>query len=226
MSFSPDIYTRLSQHKFILASTSIRRLEILTTNLGIPLKSITIIAPDFEENLLKEGISASEYVNETSKHKGLAVIEQLKMGLNQQDDVVKASDEDIIILTSDTVISCDEKIFEKPGNKQTQFEMLKYYQKNKKLEVLTSINLIKLNKNHEILKWESDLEITKLKFNLELDDDFLNSYIDCEEGLNVAGGFKYQSIGSLLFNGIDGDYFNVVGLPVSKTFQLLNKVLA
>lgn len=186
-------------------------------NLGIPRDQITILVPNFEEDLEKNGVTASNYVMETAKHKGLAIIEQLK-------SVEFGDDNDIIVLTSDTIVSSNEQIFEKPGTKDKQLDMFDYYKQYPNLKILTAVNIIKISRGC-VIKWVSDLESTSLKFNDKLDDEFLKSYVDSQEGLNVAGGFKYQEIGSLLFTGIDGDYFNVVGLPVATTFRLLNEVV-
>lgn len=217
LPFNPPIYQRLADSHFVLASSSERRLEIVVKNLGIPRDQITIITPDFEEDLEKNGVTASHYVTETAKHKGLAVIEQLK--------TVKFGDErDIIVLTSDTIVSSNEQIFEKPGTKEKQLAMFDYYKQHPDLKILTAVNIIKI-RHGQVINWVSDLESTSLKFNEKLDDAFLKSYVSSQEGLNVAGGFKYQEIGSLLFTGIDGDYFNVVGLPVATTFRLLNEVV-
>lgn len=214
MTFDPPIYQALAVYHFVLASTSARRLEILVNNLGIPRSQITIMAPNFEEDLSKDSVTASHYVTETAKHKGKAVIDQIAKSSQF------SPDKDIIVLTSDTIVSCNEQIFEKPGTKTKQFDMFCRYKQHPDLKVLTAVNIITIGAG-QVKNWLSALESTSLKFNCQLEEEFLKSYVDSEEGLNVSGGFKYQGIGSLLFKGIDGDYFNVVGLPVATTFRLL-----
>lgn len=68
-----------------------------------------------------------------------------------------------------------------------------------------------------------DLDTTTLEF--DASEELINYYIDTGEGLEAAGGFKYQEKGGLLFPNMNGDYFNVVGLPVRRTYSLLQKVL-
>ena len=130
-----------------------------------------------------------------------------------------------IILSSDTIVTCNQEIFEKPQTKERQLEMFHKYHQHPDLEVITSVNVIKYDSVSKESIIKSAIEITKLKFNDELSDEFLKYYVDSEEGLHVAGGFKYQELGCLLFKSIDGDYFNIVGLPAGTAFRLLSDVL-
>lgn len=206
------LYLELNKYTFVLASTSARRLEILNNNLQI--RDIEIIASDFEENLSKSEYSNIDYVKNTALEKGKSVLKKLEEKLFQND---------YLILSSDTIISCNGKVYEKPGTKETQFQMFQDYKRNRELQVITSVNVFKTQGGSS--KVFSDVAITTLKFDDDLPDEFLHHYIESEEGLNVAGGFMYQSLGSLLFKSINGDYFNVVGLPVNTTFKLLLKAV-
>lgn len=213
MSFKHPVYDQLKHYRFVLASTSPRRLEILQKNLQI--KDITIVPSNFEENLLKSKYTCQEYVTNTSSGKGDAVMKQL----------IGERGENTIVLSSDTVITCDNEIFEKPQTKQKQFEMFQKYRKHPDLQVITSVNLIRYDANTQNYVFKSAIETTDLIFNHELSDEFLWSYVNSEEGLNVAGGFKFQDLGNLLFKSIKGDYFNIVGLPAGTTFRLLEDIL-
>ncbi|CUM50909.1 unnamed protein product [Debaryomyces fabryi] len=213
MSFSHPLYERLKQFQFVLASTSPRRLEILEKNLQI--KDIEIMPSNFEENLLKEEHTCQEYVSNTSLGKGQAVVKQL----------ISQNGPSSIILSSDTIVTCNQEVFEKPQTKERQLEMFHKYHQHPDLEVITSVNIIKYDSVTKESIIKSAIEITKLRFNDELSDEFLKYYVDSEEGLHVAGGFKYQELGCLLFKSIDGDYFNIVGLPAGTTFRLLSDIL-
>lgn len=170
---------------------------------------------NFEENLLKEEHTCQEYVSNTSLGKGEAVMKQL----------ISQNGPSSVIVSSDTIITCNQEVFEKPQTKERQLEMFRKYCQHPDLEVITSVNVIKYDSATKDSVIKSAIEITKLRFNDELSDEFLQYYVDSEEGLHVAGGFKYQSLGCLLFKSIEGDYFNIVGLPASTTFRLLSDIL-
>lgn len=213
MSFNHPLYDQLKQFQFILASTSPQRLEILQKNLQI--KDITIMPSNFEENLLKEAHTCREYVSNTSLGKGKAVLKQL-MSQNGPSS---------IILSSDTIITCNQEVFEKPHTKERQLEMFQKYRCHPYLEVMTSVNVIMYDSLTKDSIIKSAIEITNLRFNDDLSNDFLQYYVESEEGLQVAGGFKFQEVGCLLFKSVEGDYFNIVGLPTSTTFHLLSDIL-
>lgn len=213
MVLKHPIYDRLKAYQFVLASTSPRRLEILQNNLQI--EGIKIIPSNFEENLLKEEHTCEQYVSNTSLGKGESVLRQLA----EQDGP------DSIVLSSDTIVTCNEEIFEKPLTKERQLEMFQKFRKHPDLQVITSVNVMKYTASSKEHITKSAVEITHLKFNDELSDEFLQCYVDSEEGILVAGGFKYQESGCLLFKSIEGDYFNIVGLPVVATFRLINEIL-
>ncbi|ODV66704.1 Maf-like protein [Hyphopichia burtonii NRRL Y-1933] len=210
--FNPPLYERLfSRSQFVLALTSPRRKQILLTNLGIPEEKILVIGSNFEENLQKTDVSASEYVSLTAKHKAQAVIDQLKTGR-------------YVVMSSDTVVLCGDEILEKPSTPKVQLEWLKKYRQVGQLSVLTSVHFFLVSQG-TVTNSVNDTEVTHLKFNESLDDAFLQSYVSLGEALEAAGGFKYQEKGSLLFKGMEGDYFNVVGLPVAKTLKLMDDLV-
>lgn len=212
MSFDHSLIAKLKNYKLILGSTSPRRQEILKTNLGI--HDFEILGSNFAEDLSKDDKSPLEYVQLTSKHKAEAIVTSL--------DIKENGGLATLILTCDTIISCNNKVFEKPITKEVQRQFFNYFKQFPELQVISALTLIKIDKDNATTEF-SDYTITKLRFKTDDDDDeIINAYIESEEGLEVAGGFKYQELGGLLFESIDGDYLNVVGLPL-KTFDLLNR---
>lgn len=202
------IKQKLGKYNFILGSSSPRRLEILQTNLGI--LNITVFPSNFPEDISKTSITAEQYVLQTCENKATALVSQI--------DITQA-----IILCSDTIIECNSEILEKPKTKQKQREMFEKYRASGSIKVISAVTVCKLNNG--LVERESGLETTVLHFNQAISTELIDDYIESEEGLNVAGGFKYQEKGCLLFNRVEGDYFNIVGLPVWKTFELLQKIL-
>lgn len=169
----------------ILASQSPRRQELLK-----------LITTDFEiksqnaDETLPSGISPKEAVMYLSKIKAQPL----------------ANDEDIVI-GADTVVALDGKILGKPKDEQNAREMLRFLS-GKTHSVFTGVTLIK-GKKEKTFAVE-----TKVKF-FDLTDEEIEKYIKTKEPFDKAGAYGIQGYGSLLVEKIDGDYFNVVGLPVS-----------
>ena len=72
---------------------------------------------------------------------------------------------------------------------------------------------------------ETHVEETQVKFDQEVTDDLLMSYVRTREGADKAGGYGIQGLGSILVEKIDGTFDNVVGLPLRATLQLIEKVV-
>ncbi|CAH6722360.1 dTTP/UTP pyrophosphatase [[Candida] jaroonii] len=196
----------LSRYQVVLGSTSERRLQILSDVLKI---NCEVIKPDFEENLSK-CLPPRDYVYGTSKGKIDAIIRD------------NTFEKPTIVICCDTIIDWNGNILEKPITKSKQLEMFENYKTNPHLHVLSSIQVARVDKEVEIV---SEVVETKLTFDSGLSQDVVQSYIESEEGLNVAGGFKYQESGNILFNSLQGDYFNVVGLPAKVTFKLIHDLV-
>ena len=175
----------------ILASKSPRRRELLS-----------LITTDFEiksadvDETLPDGISPQEAVEYLSEIKA-------KPFDNGVDTVIGA----------DTVVAVDGKILGKPADRQQAAEMLRSLS-GKYHSVFTGVTVVK-PEGTAVFSVE-----TRVKF-FDLTDDEINSYVLTGECDDKAGAYGIQGKGSLLVEKIDGDYFNVVGLPVSK----LNKYL-
>ncbi|KAI3406569.2 hypothetical protein KGF56_000701 [Candida oxycetoniae] len=210
MPFVTSVHQKLDKYRLVLGSTSPRRKEILETNFGI--SKFDVIGSNFAENLTKSDKTPLEYVILTSQRKAEALVKVVKENYSQ---------EDIILITCDTVVSCNGEIFEKPGTKIEQARFFKYYSRYPKVNVISAVTIIKI-RGSSILEFQNHC-ITKLEFKSN-NEDVMNGYIDSEEGLEVAGGFKFQERGCLLFKEITGDYLNIVGLP-TYTYDLLKRAL-
>lgn len=208
MLFDHPIYDQLKEFDVILGLLSPRRKEILHANVGI--RDFKIVKSTFEEDISKDGKSDLEYVTKTAEAKIPSILEQLD-GRNS------------VLIAADTIVSCEGKVYEKPGTAENQLAMLKAFRSSGHVKVITSVQVVVLKDN--LQRRVSGHEVTDLQFNTALLDKELQHYVNCEEGFQVAGGFQYQSIGNLLFTGLQGEYFNVVGLPATKTFSLLCEAL-
>ena len=178
----------------ILASKSPRRKELL--------KYITeefIIKTADVDETLPENISPSEAVLYLSKIKAMPF----------------ENDEDIVI-GADTVVSINGEILGKPRNNADARRMLRLLS-GKTHSVFTGVTVLKEGNCHSFFCE------TKVTF-FELSDEEIDRYIATGEPLDKAGAYGIQGYGSLLVEKIDGDYFNVVGLPISKINRLFSNI--
>lgn len=188
--------------KLILASKSPRRKEILE-NLGVKFEIITC---DTDEHTSER--DGKKYVEEIAFRKGDAVRALLEKE-NQFDS-------DKIILSSDTVVvSADGEIMGKPTSREDAKRMILAFS-GKPHFVISGIALI--SKNKTVVTSES----TTVYFDT-VDEEDVEKYLDTDEAYDKAGAYAIQGYASLWINGIEGDYFNVVGLPVKKLADTLKK---
>lgn len=175
----------------ILASKSPRRKELLS----FITTDFTVKSADVDETL-PQGITPDKAVEYLSRIKA----EPLK---NEND----------IVIGADTVVALDGKILGKPRDEADAFATLRMLS-GKEHSVFTGVSVIKGE------KIETFSVQTKVKM-FELTDKEIEEYIATAEPFDKAGSYGIQGKGSLLVEKIDGDYFNVVGLPISR----LNRVL-
>ena len=122
--------------------------------------------------------------------------------------------ENDIVIGADTVVAIDGIILGKPADENDAKSMLKRLS-NRVHSVFTGVTIIKGERE------ESFFVETKVKF-YELSDEMIDNYIKTREPFDKAGAYGIQGYGCLLVESIEGDYFNVVGLPVSKINQSLS----
>ena len=179
----------------ILASTSPRRKELLGQ---IGLKDYRILSPDVEE-VLDEMLPPAQLVEGLSRQKALAVRGRV--------------DEDDVIIAADTVVSLEGEVLGKPADEMDAFKMLSALSGNRH-QVYTGLTVIR---GEQVV---TDHEMTTVTFR-DLDPEEIEHYIATGEPMDKAGAYGIQGIGALLVSGIDGDYFNVMGLPVYRLGRIL-----
>lgn len=180
--------------KLVLASKSPRRSEILK-NAGI---DFTVRVADADETI-KEGTKPEDAVKILAERKARAV--------------ERAKDE--TVLGADTVVVLDDKILGKPRDREDAFNMLKNLS-GREHSVFTGVCAI--SENGSVVFAEE----TKVEF-YSLSDKEINEYIDTKECDDKAGAYGIQGFASKFIKGINGDYFNVVGLPISSIYEKILK---
>lgn len=184
--------------KFILASSSPRRIEILKT-----LKmDFDIIPSNYEEVITQQ--SPYLLVKEFAKEKAM--------------DVAARVSEDCIVIAADTIVFKDDEILGKPKSESDAYRMLKKLSGSSH-SVLTGICLIDTSTNKILLDYEETIVYFK-----DTTDKEIYGYIESKEPLDKAGAYGIQGLGSVLVKKIDGCYFNVVGLPIFKLNILLGEM--
>lgn len=204
----PDL---IGDRRVILGSSLPRRAEILETNLGV--SQFEVFPSQFAEDLPKAGKTVEQYVSQTCRCKAEEITTRLK------------GDEPYVLICCDTVIDCDGKVREKPKTPERQREMIQEYRNIGDIKVISAVTVIAGSGAGRIEGEATGVCTTRLKFNSQVDDGWIDQYVASGEGLEVAGGFKYQEKGSYIFENIEGDYFNIVGLPVATTHRLIEQVL-
>ena len=175
----------------ILASKSPRRLEILQ-KFGI--KKIVVKVEEVEEISDKKDII--EKIVDIAKKKGNKVA-----NLNKSEYVFSA----------DTVVILDGKILGKPKDTKDAFETLKSLS-GRTHEVVTGYSLINISKNISISGY--DKTIVKFK---NLTEEDIEWYINTKEPMDKAGSYGIQGVGAgILIEKIDGEFYNVMGFPISR----------
>lgn len=125
----------------------------------------------------------------------------------------RAKSDGALVIAADTLVVLDGKILGKPNDEAHALEMLRSLN-GKKHEVFTGLSVLSEKKSL------SEVEMTTVFFR-KMSEEAIKSYIATGEPMDKAGSYAIQGFGSFIVDKIDGDYFNVVGLPM----QLLSKML-
>ena len=183
--------------RLILASQSPRRKDLLT-NMGF---DFDIVVSDVEEKVTKT--DPNEIVVELSKLKAHDVY-----------DKVKPAD-GTLILAADTLVFLKNERLGKPADDKDAFRMLRELS-GREHHVITGVTLIyQTNGKAEEYSFSED---TSVLF-AELSDKEILDYIATGEPKDKAGSYAIQGKGAKFVKGINGDYSNVVGLPVPRLYE-------
>lgn len=182
----------------ILASASPRRRELLE-RMGI--KDFSIVVSDADETL-DESLSPAEQVEQLSRLKADAVSAEV-------------NDPDALIIAADTVVALDGTILGKPSDEEDAFRMLSALS-GVRHHVYTGVTVMQ---GDRILTRH---ETTSVDFR-PLEPEEVELYIATGECMDKAGAYGIQGYGALLVEGINGDYYNVMGLPVVCLSKMLNE---
>ena len=190
---------RALTEKLVLASASPRRAEILRA-VGWPFETL---AANVDETRAPEE-DAVAYVQRLARAKAEAVAGRCESGL---------------VLGADTVVVIGSEILGQPHDAEDARRMLKLLS-GKWHEVLTGVALVRAGEGNRCVV---DQESTRVRFG-QMSDAEINWYIATGEPMGKAGAYAVQGSAALFIEEIQGDYFNVVGLPVRLLYKLAREL--
>jgi septum formation protein len=177
----------------VLASSSPRRIEILK----MVNANFRVIPP---ENVEEEKFGQPEEIAMVNaKRKALSVLEKAEPGE--------------LVIGADTLVVLGNEVIGKPRNESEAVEMLKRLS-GRTHKVITGICVASKKK---VL---TDFVESLVKFK-RLSGDEIVKYVETKEPLDKAGAYGIQGIGALIVEEIRGDFFNVMGLPISRIYDIL-----
>jgi len=183
--------------RIILASASPRRVELLE-KIGLRFK---VEPSNYEEDMHSE-LEPHEFARKISLEKAEAVASKHK---------------NAIVIAADTIIVFGSKILGKPHTENEARKMLETIN-GKSHSVITGFSIIDTGKNKTLSKSvETKIHVRKLTL-AEID-----AYVKSKEPLDKAGAYAIQGLGAVIVEKIEGDYFNVVGLPLSALTEALKE---
>jgi len=181
--------------QIILASGSPRRKE-LVARLGLDFE----ICPSQIDESQVEKTRPQEVVTKLARLKAEEVADR-KAG---------------IIIAADTVVSLEQQILEKPADEEEAYSMLKKLS-GQEHQVTTGITVI--SGSEEVTEWQQ----TTVQFR-EVDDQEINQYIATGEPMDKAGGYGIQAKGAVFVTGINGCFYNVMGMPLAWLVETLKEL--
>lgn len=182
--------------KLILASGSPRRSEIMNSVGWEFYKDV----PDIDESE-REGESPVDYVRRLAEEKARTI---------------SAGHPGEIVLGADTTVVIHDQIIGKPVDLDDARRMIAMLAGNWH-EVLTGVAVVQ-NGNAQV-----DIQRTRVKF-AEMNPDEINFLVEKGDPLDKAGAYAVQAQAALFIEGVEGDYWNVVGLPISLVYDLVMKI--
>lgn len=188
----------MKNYKFILASASPRRKELLS----IYIKDFKIMPADIYETV-PNNIALEDAPLYIAKEKAAAVFNKLN--------------EDEIIITADTIVLLDNKIYGKPKDKLDAYNMIKTLS-GKTHQVITGVCCYSKDKQINI----EFSDVTNVSF-IDISDEIIEIYLKNAEYIDKAGAYAVQGLASMFVEKIEGCYDNVVGLPMGMLARNLIK---
>ena len=183
-----------TSHSFVLASASPRRKELFSV-LNIPFEIITSNVDEKSVSFVSE----EQYVRDVALLKTRSIVNETT---------------NKVVVGADTIVAFEGRLLHKP---QTKEEAIAHLQSlsGQTHHVYTAVVIIDEDRNETVL-----VEKTAVTFKV-LSNPLIEAYVDTKDPFDKAGGYGIQTVGTLLVDKIEGDYNNVVGLPIASLTEHL-----
>jgi septum formation protein len=191
--------SELVGEKLLLASASPRRAEILR-NVGWPFETLAV---DIDETP-HEGEEAEPYIKRLALTKAQTAARQRSRAL---------------VLGADTTVVVDGEMLGKPRDEGDARRMLRLLQ-GRWHEVMTGVALVRAGEEGRHLVAH---ETTRVRFGA-MSVEEIDGYVRTHEPMDKAGAYAVQGVAALFIEQIEGDYWNVVGLPIRLVYKLAQEL--
>lgn len=182
----------------ILASGSPRRSDLMK-QVGLEFRVSTCNTDESYD----KSLTPAEIVMELSLRKADAVFDK------------EMPEKDTVVVAADTIVAMDNEILGKPKDRNDAIRMLKELS-GRKHQVYTGVAMYYYVGGRVFIENFADCADVYFR---ELSDETITTYVDSWEPMDKAGAYGIQGLGAILVDKIDGDYYTIVGLPVSKVYH-------
>lgn len=198
--------------QIILASASPRRKELLE-QIGI---SFEICPAKGEERITKS--VPHEVVEELASQKAIEVASMVRTYEETHQELVTPSD--LMVIGADTIVSCGGQILGKPKDEHDACRMLKLLSGGTH-QVYTGVSIVLLDASGKAgqVTFHEKTDVTMRA----MSEEEIRRYVATGEPMDKAGTYAIQGLAAMFVIGLDGDYYNVMGLPVCPLAMILRK---
>ena len=203
-----------SDFRIVLASASPRRKELLEL-VGLDFE---VWPSDKEEDVT--AVRPDEVCTGLSRAKALDVASQIRIYNDSHRDLT--TETDILVIGADTIVAKDDMIFGKPKDEADAVRMLKLLS-GCTHSVYTGVTLVFMSRGGRVGE-HTFFEETKVTF-YPLSDPDIEEYVASGDALDKAGAYGIQTQAAAFVRSVEGDFYNVVGLPVAGLLQELKSIL-
>lgn len=200
--------------KIVLASASPRRKQLLE-QIGFEFD----IFPSNKEEIISSS-EPSEVCQELSKQKAIDVASNIKAYNDSHSEII--TPQDIIVIGADTIVAYEGNVLGKPIDEKDAFRMLRMLSGSTH-EVYTGVTIVFMSKDGRAGEF-SFYEATEVTF-YPLSDEEIEEYIASGESMDKAGAYGIQGSFAKYVKCINGDFNNVVGLPIARLYHEISEYL-